>query len=97
MKKAAVNLTMLLLSLSLSGCVSMAVIDEAQGNPVASSERGVRARERDPKPGYYALLPLTIPLDLALLAAWAYADGCSYGSFSSGGGSGSSGLKVHRP
>jgi hypothetical protein len=93
MKKAAVNLTVLLLSLSLCGCVSMAVIDEAQGNGV-TNKRGVTVQEKDPKPGYYALLPLTIPLDVALFVASLYADGYCHGSFSFHD---SSGLKVQRP
>jgi uncharacterized protein YceK len=95
MKKVGVNLTILLLSLSLCGCVSMAVIDEAQGHDVVN-KGGVTVQERNPKPGYYALLPLTIPLDVALFAASLYANGCSYGSFGGSGG-GSGGLKVQRP
>jgi hypothetical protein len=96
MKRAAIHVTTLVLCLSLCGCVSMAVIDEAQGNDVVN-KGGFTVQERNPKPGYYALLPLTIPLDVALLAAWLYAEGCSSGSFSSGGSGGSSGLKVQRP
>jgi hypothetical protein len=85
MKRGSINLGLLVMCAHLCGCVSMAVIDEAQG----AGPKG------DPKPGYYALLPLTIPLDLALVAAWGYLEGCAYGA----GGSSipSPGLKVHRP
>jgi hypothetical protein len=85
MKRSGINLGLLVMCANLCGCVSMAVIDEAQG----AGPKG------DPKPGYYALLPLTIPLDLALVAAWGYLEGCAYGAgdFSSP----SPGLKVHRP
>jgi len=83
MKRGAINLGILVMCANLCGCVSMAVIDEAQG----------LGPKGDPKPGYYALLPLTIPLDLALAAAWGYFEGCAYGA----GDFSSPGLKVHRP
>ena len=80
MKKALIHFTTLLVCLGLCGCVSMAVIDEAQGHNVVN-KGGITVQERNSKPGYYALLPLTIPLDVALFAASLYADGCSHGSF----------------
>jgi hypothetical protein len=61
--------------LSTSGCISNAVHAKAQGAVNRRSADQVRPGDGEPKPAYYALLPLTIPLDIGLspieLLLWA--------------------------
>jgi hypothetical protein len=48
----------ILLCLQGVGCTSMHVIEKAQGTP---------PKREDAKPAYYLLLPLSAPLDIALV------------------------------
>jgi len=52
--------------LNLSGCVTYMTVQKARGEPEKNKEGKSEATE-DPKPGYYFLVPLTVPLDAALL------------------------------
>jgi len=84
------------LCLQGSGCASMHVIEKAQGTP---PERD------DAKPGYYLLLPMSVPLDIALVTVggvfilWAIAEDHDVDVDSAVVSSGDSndGLKVTRP
>ena len=58
MKTSILYGLVLLLCLQGVGCTSMHVIEKAQG---AAPER------EDAKPAYYLLLPLSVPLDVALV------------------------------
>jgi len=93
MKKFIFYLLLLLICFHGAGCISMQVIDKAHGTP---------PKRDDAEPGYYALLPVTLPLDVVLggLFFWLWAesenddDDFSYSPSSSRGGDG---LKVKRP
>jgi hypothetical protein len=94
MKKYIFYSLLLFLCVHGTGCVSMHVIDKAQGTP---------PKRKDAQPAYYTLLPLTVPLDAALgmflgflwLESNSHDDdyGYSYSPSSSRDG----GLKVKRP
>jgi hypothetical protein len=90
MKKLAFYLLIFLLALHATGCTSMYVFEKARGTP---------PRYEDAEPAYYALLPLTIPLDVTLAGAFLYLEtqgyhadyGCPPSSVRDGG------LRVRRP
>jgi hypothetical protein len=89
MKKLIFYSLLFLFCVHGAGCTSVYVYEKARGTPPARD---------DAQPAYYTLLPLTVPLDAALVLLYLYAEGQSYGyssgcSPSSGGG----GLKVSRP
>jgi hypothetical protein len=88
--KTIVYSLLLLLCLHATGCTSMHVIEKARGTPPSRD---------DAQPGYYSLLPLTVPLDAALVFLYLYAEGYSHsgGSWCPSSGSGGDGLKVRRP
>ncbi|GEM_PF-1747603 len=48
----------------LSSCMSLDMIAHAEGKPPPTDPNG---RPYDPMPGYYALVPLVLPLDLVTL------------------------------
>ena len=89
----------LLICLQGVGCTSIHVIEKAQGTP---------PKREDAKPAYYLLLPLSAPLDVALVTvggifflwAWSESNGSS-DDYSVADSSDSSkdkgGLKVKRP
>jgi hypothetical protein len=94
MKTAILYGLVLLLSAQGVGCTSMHVIDKAHGTP---PERD------DAKPAYYLLLPLSVPIDIALGAFFLYLiaesesdDDCSAFA-SSTSRDRKRGLKVRRP
>ena len=66
--KTIVNLLLFALLISSNGCVTYSAIQRAKGedNPVT----GHHASE--PQPGYYALLPLTIPADIVASPFYLY-------------------------
>jgi hypothetical protein len=88
MKKFIFLSLLLFLIVQGTGCTSMYVYEKARGTPPARD---------DAQPAYYSLLPLTVPLDVALVALYLYAEG--HGSYSPGcsPSSGGGGLKVTRP
>jgi len=86
MKKLILFALLMFLCVSGTGCTSMYVYERARGTPPARD---------DAEPGYYALLPLTVPLDAALIALYLYAE--SHGSYGSGCSSAGGRLKVTRP
>jgi hypothetical protein len=88
MKKFFFCWLLLLLCVPGTGCVSMHVIDKAHGTP---------PKREDAQPGYYSLLPLTVPLDAALVFLYLYAEGQSAGYGSGCSPSSGGGLKVTRP
>ena len=89
---------LLLLCLQGVGCTSMHVIEKAQGTA---------PKREDAKPGYYLLLPLSVPLDVALVTVggvfflYAWSESNSDDDYSSLPSSDSNeekgGLKVRRP
>jgi hypothetical protein len=86
MKKLIFLALFLFLIVHGTGCTSMYVYERARGTPPARD---------DAEPAYYALLPLTVPLDAALAALYLYAQ--SHGSYGSGCSSSGGGLKATRP
>jgi hypothetical protein len=58
MKIAILYGLVILLCLQGVGCTSMHVIEKAKGTP---------PEREDAKPGYYLLLPMSVPLDIALV------------------------------
>jgi hypothetical protein len=98
MKIAILYGLVLLLCLQGVGCTSMHVIEKAQGTP---------PNREDARPAYYLLLPLSAPLDVALVTVgglfFLYAMGESNGSDdysvadSSDSKEENGGLKVRRP
>jgi hypothetical protein len=46
------------------GCMTSATLDSAHGS-AQTNEKGEVVADAKSKPGYYALLPLTIPADIA--------------------------------
>jgi hypothetical protein len=71
-----------------TGCTSMYVYEKARGTPPSRD---------DAQPAYYSLLPLTVPLDAALVFLYLYAEGQSAGYGSGCSPSSGGGLKVTRP
>ena len=71
--KIFVNLLLIALLVSLNGCLTYKTIGRAQGTATGSfflptksvDANGVTVRLNKPHPAYYALLPLTIPVDIA--------------------------------
>ena len=98
MKIAILYGLVLLLCLQGVGCTSMHVIEKAQGTP---------PKREDAKPAYYLLLPLSAPLDVALVTVgglfflYAMADPHGSDDYSVADSSDSKeekgGLKVRRP
>jgi len=98
MKIAILYGLVLLLCLQGVGCTSIHVIEKAQGTP---------PKREDAKPAYYLLLPLSAPLDVALLTAggifflWAWSESNGDDDYSVADSSDSKeekgGLKVKRP
>jgi len=64
---------LLAILLGASGCISYTAVGKAKGRPNASlfqdvfDESNRTAPKSDPHPSYYALLPITVPLDAATL------------------------------
>jgi hypothetical protein len=52
-----------------SGCLSTKTVQGAQGTVPGNhkDENGKPVYDKRPEPGYYCLLPLTVPLDVATL------------------------------
>jgi hypothetical protein len=98
MKTSILYGLVLLLCLQGVGCTSMHVIEKAHGTP---------PQRDDAKPAYYLLLPLSVPLDVALVTVgglfflYAKSESDSDDDYSSVSSSDSSeekgGLKVSRP
>ncbi len=97
MKIAILYGLVLVLCLQGTGCTSMDVIEKAKGTP---------PEREDAKPGYYLLLPLSVPLDIALVTVgglfflWAKSesdDSDDYSVAKSSDSSDKGGLKVKRP
>ncbi len=55
---------MAILCLNLCGCMSTAAVQKARGYP-AENKGGDVVPTEQPKPQYYALLPLAVPVDIA--------------------------------
>jgi len=94
MKSVLLYGLMFLLCLQTIGCTSMHVIEKAHG---------IAPKREDAKPAYYLLLPLSVPLDIALggfflylMAESASDDDCSPLA-SSDSSDRKGGLKVKRP
>lgn len=51
-------------TLFLSGCASVKTVEHAKGH-CYKKEDGEIVWDKEPKPGYYAFLPLAIPFDIA--------------------------------
>jgi hypothetical protein len=64
--KSIISLFLLCLLLGGSGCMTAKTIQNAQGEAVSHKDkRGADVEEHpNSKPGYYCLIPLTIPLDI---------------------------------
>ena len=81
--KALVGIMCIALLVSLNGCMTDSAIQEAEGHPeLARSDWSQFGRPATPSPSqpppkphpaYYALLPLTIPADIALYPVQAFA------------------------
>ena len=59
----------LVLALCLSGCVTSSTLDHARAQSHTDSN-GEMVVTREGNPGYYALLPLTVPADVLLSPAY---------------------------
>jgi hypothetical protein len=90
MKKISVYVLLILLCLHATGCTSVYVVEKARGTP---------PKRDDAQPAYYALVPITALLDVALFFGWLYAEGYSYDSgwCPPSGSPGKEGLRVKRP
>ena len=44
--------------------MSMAAVDAAQGRPTMFTSHKIEISDIHPNPGYYALLPVTLPVDI---------------------------------
>lgn len=88
MKKLIFFALSLFLCVHGTGCTSMHVYEKARGTPPSRD---------DAQPAYYTLLPLTVPLDAALVLLYLYAEGQSAGYGSGCSPSSGGGLKVTRP
>lgn len=64
MKVLRLALSALAASLLCTSCMSLDMIAHAEGKPPPGDPNG---RPYDPAPGYYALVPLVLPLDLVTL------------------------------
>ena len=60
---------LVLLAISLSGCVTGSTLDHAKDQS-HTNDKGETVVTREGKPGYYGLLPLTVPADVALSPAY---------------------------
>ncbi len=64
-RKSICNNILLALACSqLCGCITYNTIDTAKGGPRPNAE-GAKVPVEEPKPGFYWLLPLTVPADIA--------------------------------
>ncbi len=57
------------LALSLTACISIDMLARAEGRIPPSEANNPRAVAYPPQPAYYALVPLTLPLDLITFPA----------------------------
>jgi hypothetical protein len=53
--------------LGLSSCATQMAVNMAQGNPAGVNRNAPNYNSAPPNPAFYALVPLTIPFDLATL------------------------------
>ena len=63
--KNIIYLLLITLLISQSGCMTYDAVQRAKGKPYLSGISYVSPPDDKPHPGYYALLPLTVPLDVA--------------------------------
>ena len=67
------------LGVNLCGCLSMTAVDQARSRRFVD-ENGEVIRTEKGKPEMYCWLPLTVPVDAALLLVWGAWEGITHGS-----------------
>jgi len=76
--KTTTSMFLFCLLIFSSGCLSTKTVQRAQGTVPGNhtDETGAHVYDKRPEPGYYCLLPLTVPLDIATspiqIPVWIY-------------------------